>query len=53
MHTKRSDVRVTEFFIVFVVCVVCGMIMKVREKDKPGAGTQPTPVDKHQGDHQV
>ena len=37
----------------FVVCVVREMMMKGREKVKPGAGTQPIPVGKHQGDGQV
>ena len=51
---ERSKVRVTVCVLVFVVCVVCGkMMMKEREKVKPGAGTQPTPVNKLQGGHQA
>ena len=31
------------------VTVLCGMMMKGREKVKPGAGTQPALLEKHQG----
>ena len=34
------------------VIVLCG-IMKGREKVKPGAGSQPALLEKHQGDRQV
>ena len=50
--TERSEVKVTEYVIIFVMCVVCGM-MKGREKVKFGANTSPTPVSKHQGVHQI
>ena len=33
--------------------VLCGMMMKGREKVKPGAGPSPALQEKHQGDRQA
>ena len=35
------------------VIVLCGMMMKGREKVKPGAGSWPTLLEKHQGGRQT
>ena len=51
---KESEVKVTMCNCFVPYFVVRGtMMMKGREKVIPGAGTQATPVDKHQGDRQA
>ena len=51
---QEVEVRVTVCVTVFCsVIVLCGMMMKGREKVKPSAGSQPALLKKHQGGRQA
>ena len=50
---EKVEVRVTKCNCLYSVIVLCGMMMKGSEKVKPGAGSQPALLEKHQGGRQV
>ena len=56
--TKRGLGRFFTGFLPFspttnIYIVLCGMMMKGREKVKPGAGSEPALIEKHQGGRQA
>ena len=51
---EKVEVRMTVCVTVLCsVIVLCGMMMKGREKVKPGTGSKPALLEKHQGGRQA
>ena len=50
---EKVEVRVTKCNCLCSVIVLCEMIMKGREKVKPGAGSWPALFENHQGGRQA
>ena len=50
---EKVEVSLTVSVTVCSVIVLCGMMMKGREKVKPSAGSRPALFEKHQGDRQA